>query len=82
MKNYKILELTGKTCMPCKMLGKALQRWAEGKDNVEIIQQDALEQTEYNVMGTPYVIIWEDGEKIYEKHPSTPSEVITFLNSL
>lgn len=82
MKNYKILELTGKTCMPCKILGRALDKFVEGKTNFELEQKDALEQTEFQVMGTPYVVIYEDGNIIYEKKPSSPSEVMEFLKNL
>lgn len=78
----KILELTGKTCMPCKMLSKALHAYIADKPQFELIEKDATEQTEYKVMSTPYLVITKDDEKIYEGHPNSPSEILSFIKTL
>lgn len=76
----KIIELYSPTCMPCKILDKRIQDIIKDHPEVEYNHLNALEHPEYNVQGTPHVIIIEDdGTEIYNQHVSNIVEVINFI---
>lgn len=75
----KITELYSPTCMPCKILDKRIQDIIKDHPEVEYNHLNALEHPEYNVQGTPHLIIEKDGTEIYNSHVTNIVEAINLI---
>lgn len=76
----KITVLYGPTCIPCKILDQRINGILKDHPEIEYEHLNALEHSEYNVQGTPYVIITNNNEELYNGHPSNILEVINIIN--
>ena len=75
----KITVLFSPTCVPCKLLDAKIRDILKDRSEIEYNHLNALEHPEYNVLGTPHVIIEKDGVEIYNKHPSNIGEAIRVI---
>lgn len=77
----KITVLFSPTCVPCKLLDTKIRDILKDHPEIEYNHLNALEHPEYNVLGTPHVIIEKDGVEIYNKHPSNIGEAIRVIKN-
>lgn len=75
----KITVLFSPTCVPCKLLDTKVRDILKDHPEIEYSHLNALEHPEYNVLGTPHVIIEKDGVETYNKHPSNIGEAIKVI---
>lgn len=75
----KVTVLYSPTCIPCKLLDKRIQDILKDHPEIEYNHLNALDHPEYNVMGTPHVIIEVDNKEIYNKHPSNIVEPLNLI---
>ena len=70
MVNVKLL--SSPTCVPCTVVAKRLE-----KANIKFEKINALEHPEYDIAGTPHIIVEKDGTIIKNEHVNMGS-----INSL
>lgn len=75
----KITVLFSPTCVPCRLLDTRIKAMIVNHPEVEYNHLNALEHPEYNVLGTPHVIVEKDGVEIYNKHPFNITEAINII---
>lgn len=66
------------TCMPCKILKRVLGE----RTDITFNYYNALDYPELGIKSTPYMVLVKGDEKVYEGHPSSPSEAKELVNNL
>lgn len=64
----KITVFYSPTCIPCKLLNTRIEEILKDHPEIEYNHLNALEHPEYNIKGTPHVIIEKDGNILFEGH--------------
>lgn len=75
----KVIELYTPTCMPCKILDKKIQDLLKNHPEVEYEHLNAIKHPEYNIKGTPHLIVEKDGKEIFNSHVTNIVEAVGFI---
>ena len=63
MTNVKILKFYTETCMPCRALGKILDKIKDVEIEPINANEDVAKVNEYNVCATPTLVFLNDGKE-------------------
>lgn len=75
----KITVLYSPTCVPCKILDQRLKELLRDHPEVEYDHVNAIDHPEYNVKGTPHVIIEKDGKELFAGHTNNVINIINMI---